>query len=95
MSLSEQEVQRIAKLARIKLSNTQVAAAKTELNQILMMLESLCAINTEGVVPMSHAQEVSLYMRTDQVTETNQREIFQKLAPQIENGLYLVPKVIE
>jgi aspartyl-tRNA(Asn)/glutamyl-tRNA(Gln) amidotransferase subunit C len=95
MSLSEQDIQRIAKLARIKLSPPQLATAKTELNQILALLENLRAINTEGVVPMSHAQDVSLSMRADQVSETNQRDAFQSIAPQTEKGLYLVPKVIE
>ena len=95
MSLSEQDVQRIAKLARIKLSHPQLVRAKTELNQILTMLESLRAINTEGVAPMSHAQDLSLSLRADKVTETNQRDAFQKIAPQTDKGLYLVPQVIE
>lgn len=95
MSLSEQDVQRIARLARIELSGAQPELVKNELNQILDMIESLRAIDTEGVVPMSHAQDVSLRTRPDAVSETSQRDAFQKIAPQVENGLYLVPKVIE
>lgn len=95
MSLSESDVQRIAKLARIQLSSPQLATAKTELNQILNMIENLCAIDTTDVVPMSHAQDISLPTRPDCVTEVDQRAAFQRTAPQVADGLYLVPKVIE
>jgi aspartyl-tRNA(Asn)/glutamyl-tRNA(Gln) amidotransferase subunit C len=59
------------------------------------MISALCAIDTAGVEPMSHAQDVSLHLRADIVTETNQRDLFQRIAPQTEKGLYLVPQVIE
>ena len=95
MSLTEQDVQRVAKLARIRLSQQGLTKMQTELSHILTMLEKLRTINTEGVSPMSHAQDIILRTRRDCVTEKNQRDLFQQNAPQTEDGLYLVPKVIE
>lgn len=95
MSLTEQDVQRVAKLARIRLSQQGLSKMQTELSHILTMLEKLRTIDTEGVAPMSHAQDIILHARKDCVTEDNQRTLFQQNAPQTEDGLYLVPKVIE
>ena len=66
-----------------------------QLNDILAMVDQMAAVDTEGVEPMSHPQEVMQRLRVDGVTETDQREAFQAIAPQVEDGLYLVPKVIE
>ena len=66
-----------------------------QLNDILAMVDEMSAVDTDGVEPMSHPQEVTQRLRADRVTEADQREIFQSLAPAVEDGLYLVPKVIE
>lgn len=95
MSLTEQDVQSIAKLARIRLSNQDLSIMQKELSNILSMLEKLNTIPTEGVIPMLHAKDITIRPRPDVVSEKNQRELFQQTAPQTENGLYLVPKVIE
>lgn len=95
MALSLDEVRRAAMLARIEVSQTEVEAVQQKLNGIFAMIEQMQAINTEGVAPMAHAQDLVLRLRDDVVTETDQRALFQSVAPQVEGGLYLVPKVIE
>jgi aspartyl-tRNA(Asn)/glutamyl-tRNA(Gln) amidotransferase subunit C len=95
MALSLDEVRRAAMLARIEVSQTEVEAVQQKLNGIFAMIEQMQAINTEGVAPMAHAQDLVLRLRDDVVTETDQRALFQSVAPQVEAGLYLVPKVIE
>ena len=95
MALSPDEVRRIAMLARIELSGPEVLAAQAQLNAIFALIEKLQAADTRVVEPMSHAGDASLRLREDAVTETDQRERFQAIAPQIEQGLYLVPRVIE
>ena len=68
---------------------------REQINDILAMVDQMSAVDTTGVAPMSHPQEMTQRLRADRVTETDQRELFQKLAPAVEDGLYLVPKVIE
>ncbi len=95
MSLDRSDVQHIAHLARLSLDDAQVDAYLGDLNAILHLVEQLQAVDTEGVSPMAHPQDLAQRLRPDEVTEPNQREKFQALAPAVENGLYLVPKVIE
>ncbi|AMO37944.1 Aspartyl/glutamyl-tRNA(Asn/Gln) amidotransferase subunit C [Thauera humireducens] len=95
MSLSNEQVGHIARLARIALSDAEVDATRAKLNGIFDLIEQMQAVDTTGVEPMSHPQELATRLREDVVTETNRREAFQKVAPQTEAGLYLVPKVIE
>jgi aspartyl-tRNA(Asn)/glutamyl-tRNA(Gln) amidotransferase subunit C len=95
MSLSIDDVKRIAKLARVRVTETEAAAYQTQLNGIFGLIEKMQAADTAGVEPMSHAQDLSQRLRADAVTEPNRRQAFQAVAPQTENGLYLVPKVIE
>ncbi|KIA81095.1 Asp-tRNA(Asn)/Glu-tRNA(Gln) amidotransferase subunit GatC [Chromobacterium amazonense] len=95
MSLTHQDVARIAKLARIDVSEAEIAATADQLNNIFGLIEKMQGVNTDGIEPMAHPQDVSLRLRDDVVTETNQRERFQAVAPQVEKGLFLVPKVIE
>ena len=95
MSLSIDDVKRIARLARIRVSEDEAAGYQTRLNGIFGLIESMQAVDTAGVEPMSHAQDLAQRLRPDAVTEPNRREAFQAVAPQTENGLYLVPKVIE
>ena len=66
-----------------------------QLTGIFGLIEDMQAVNTDGVEPMSHAQDVMLRLRDDEVTESDQHALFQSIAPQVEAGLYLVPKVIE
>jgi aspartyl-tRNA(Asn)/glutamyl-tRNA(Gln) amidotransferase subunit C len=93
--LSLQDVQRIAHLARLELSADEAAAMQQQMNAILAMVDQMAAVDTRGVEPMSHPQEVTQPYREDVVTERDSREAFQAIAPQVEDGLYLVPKVIE
>ena len=95
MSLSTQDVEKIARLARLAATSPEVETARAQLSGIFDLIADMQAVDTEGIEPMSHAQDVSQRLREDKVTETNQREAFQAVAPQIEAGLYLVPKVIE
>ena len=95
MPLDLEVVRRIAMLARIEISDAEAIATRDQLNGILNMIESMRALNTEGIEPMAHAQDVVLRLRDDRVSETDQHEVFQSIAPQVEGSLYLVPKVIE
>ena len=104
MALSIEDIKKIAHLARIEVNDSDAAATLTKLTGILGLIEQMQAVNTEGIVPMSHSQDVVQRLREDVVTQTNQREVFQQIAPAlgngsteraVDNGLYLVPKVIE
>jgi aspartyl-tRNA(Asn)/glutamyl-tRNA(Gln) amidotransferase subunit C len=101
MSLTNADVQKIARLARLAMTEAEIAAARSQLSGIFDLIAEMQAVDTKGVTPMSHAQDVSQRLRDDKVTEINQRELFQSLAPQnkgspqVEAGLYLVPQVIE
>ena len=95
MSLSLDDVRRIAHLARIEVTDAEAAAVQGELNGILGLVGELQAADTRGIEPMSHARDVGLRLREDAVTEADQHRAFQAIAPQVEADLYLVPKVIE
>jgi aspartyl-tRNA(Asn)/glutamyl-tRNA(Gln) amidotransferase subunit C len=95
MSLSSDDVRRIAHLARLAVTDQEVERARNQLNGFFSMIEAMRAVDTKGIEPMAHAVDVVQRLREDRVTESNQRELFQALAPEVENGLYLVPKVIE
>ncbi len=95
MSLSVDEVKKIAHLARIEISEAEALATRQQLNDIFAVIGQMQAVNTEGIEPMSHAQDLMLRLRDDVVTERDQHALFQSTAPQVEGGLYLVPKVIE
>ena len=95
MSLTEADVKRMAHLARIEIEAKEVTPMLAQLSNILGLVEQMQAVDTTGVAPMAHAQDVSLRLREDRVTETDQHQAFQAIAPQVEAGLYLVPKVIE
>jgi len=95
VSLSLEEVKRIAHLARIEISAAEAVQTQGQLNDIFRLIESMRAVDTEGIAPMSHAQDLMLRLREDAVTESDQHRLFQSVAPQVEGGLYLVPKVIE
>ncbi len=95
MSLSQDDVKRIAALARIEIDDAQAQATQTQLNTIFDLIAAMQAVDTGGIAPMAHAQEVFQRLRDDAVTETDRHAVFQAIAPAVENGLYLVPKVIE
>lgn len=93
--LSLEQVRRIADLARLELAEPELAAMQHELNGIFGLVDQMAAVDTEGVEPMSHPQAQMQRLRPDDVTERDRRAEFQAIAPQVEDGLYLVPKVIE
>jgi aspartyl-tRNA(Asn)/glutamyl-tRNA(Gln) amidotransferase subunit C len=95
MSLSLDDVSRIARLARIEISAAEAEQTRDQLNNILAFVEQLQAVNTDGIEPMAHAVDVVQRLREDRVTEADRRDAFQAIAPEAEAGLYLVPKVIE
>lgn len=95
MSLTLEQVRRIAHLARIEVSDAEAQATLGHLNGIFALIEEMQAVDTRGVEPMAHAQDLAQRLREDRVSETDQRAAFQAVAPETENGLYLVPKVIE
>jgi aspartyl-tRNA(Asn)/glutamyl-tRNA(Gln) amidotransferase subunit C len=95
MSLTLEEVRRIAHLARVEISDAEAGQVQQQLNGIFRLIEQMQAVDTRGVEPMAHARDLTLRLREDKVTETDQRRLFQSVAPQVEGGLYLVPKVIE
>lgn len=98
MSLTLEQVRRIAHLARIEVSDAEAQATVGHLNGIFALIEEMQAVDTAGVEPMAHAQDLAQRLRDDRVTESSaleQRAAFQAIAPETEGGLYLVPKVIE
>ena len=95
MSLSLEQVRRVAQLARIEISDAEAESTLGHLNGIFSLIEKMQAVDTRGVEPMAHAQDLSQRLRPDAVTEPDQRAAFQAVAPEVEAGLYLVPKVIE
>ena len=95
MPLSLEQVHRIAELARIGISDADSRAVQSQLNDIFELIGKMRKVPTEGVEPMTHPQGAALRLRDDKVTEGDQRERFLGLAPQAQQGLYLVPKVIE
>jgi aspartyl-tRNA(Asn)/glutamyl-tRNA(Gln) amidotransferase subunit C len=99
MSLTPDQLQRIALLARIEVSPEEASGVADRLNQVLGLIDQLQAVDTRGIEPMSHALDAQLAvqqrLRPDAVTEADRRADYQAVAPAVEQGLYLVPKVIE
>lgn len=95
MTLTPDDVARIAQLARIEISPQEAADVHAKLDAIFAMINELASVDTTGIEPMSHAQDMTMRLRDDQVTETDQHAKFQQLAPALEDGLYLVPRVVE
>lgn len=95
MSLTLLDVKRVATLARIAVNDDEAVAYQQQLNGIFGLIAEMQAVDTTGVEPMSHAQDLSQRLRDDVVTEVDQHEKFQAIAPQVAAGLYLVPQVIE
>ena len=95
MSLTRDDVKRAARLARIAIDEREADEVLVQLDRIFGLIAEMQAVDVSGVEPMAHAQDVTLRLREDEVTEPDQRELSQSIAPKVEDGLYLVPKVIE
>ena len=95
MALSSADVQRIAYLARIEITPEEANDMRAKLDRIFGLIETMRAVDTAGIVPMAHAQDVVLPLREDVVSEIDRRELYQSVAPAVQSGLYLVPKVVE
>jgi len=95
MSFSSDDVTRLARLARIDLADDETRDVRAKLDAIFGLIDALQAIDTTDVEPMAHAQDVSMPLRDDAVTDENRRDRYQAQAPAVANGLYIVPKVIE
>jgi aspartyl-tRNA(Asn)/glutamyl-tRNA(Gln) amidotransferase subunit C len=100
MSLNLTDIERLAKLAQLDLTAQQSSDALDKLNSIFALVEQMKAVDTTGVEPLAHPiaawrDDLALRLREDVATETNQRKAYQQPAPSVQDGLYLVPKVIE
>ncbi len=95
MSVEQSDIEKIARLARIRIDDSSVPEVASRINDILAMVDAMGAVDTDGVEPMANPLDAGQRLRPDTVTESDQRERFQAIAPQAEDGLYLVPRVIE
>ena len=95
MSLSPADIRKLGVLARLEITQAEIDDVVAKLTEIVAMVDELKAAATEDVEPMAHPLDRSQRLRVDEVTEENQRDLFQQNAPSVERGLYLVPKVIE
>ena len=95
MALERSDVEKIAHLARLGSNDADLPRTTEALNSMLGLIDQMQAVDTTGIEPLAHPLEASQRLRADVVTETNHREAYQSIAPAVENGLYLVPKVIE
>jgi len=95
MALTLDDVLRLAHLARIDIDATAAREVHAKLDAIFTLINELQAIDTTGIAPMSHAQDVSAPLRDDAITESDHHADYQRGAPAVEDGLYLVPRVIE
>jgi aspartyl-tRNA(Asn)/glutamyl-tRNA(Gln) amidotransferase subunit C len=99
MSLNPSDIDRLANLARLELTETEAARIQSQMNDFFAIVEKMRAVNTTGIEPLAHpvatTQDIALRLRDDLVSEPNQRDANQQNAPALEQGLFLVPKVIE
>ena len=95
MAIEQDEIEKIAELARIRIGDDQIGQVTQRITEILGMVDQLQAVDTSDVEPMANPLDAIQRLRADAVTEVNRREDFQAIAPAVENGLYLVPKVID
>ena len=95
MSLTTDDVKKIAHLARLNMPEKDVAPITNQLSNILNFVEQMNQADTSNIEAVAHSLDLNQRLRPDNVTEPNQRDAFQKIAPKVEAGLYLVPKVIE
>jgi aspartyl-tRNA(Asn)/glutamyl-tRNA(Gln) amidotransferase subunit C len=95
VTISRADIEKVAVLARIRLDDEQIPALENDLSNIISLVDQLSAANTDNVEPLAHPLDAVQRLRADEVTESNQRDAFQAIAPATESGLYLVPRVIE
>jgi len=95
MTLKNEDVRNIAQLARLQIDDSTIEQLTSDLSNILALAEQMKAMDTTNVIPMAHPMDAIQRLRDDEVTETNQRDKFQGIAPDVENGFYRVPRVIE
>lgn len=95
MTIERTDIEKLAELARISITEQNITATARSLSEILALVDQLQAVDTAGVVPMAHPLDATQRLRVDRVTEPNQRDEFLALAPSTEGGLYLVPQVID
>ncbi|MCO1333779.1 Asp-tRNA(Asn)/Glu-tRNA(Gln) amidotransferase subunit GatC [Microbulbifer sp. OS29] len=95
MAVDTQTVEKLAELARIAISKQTIEEVSNRLGDVLQLVDQLQAVNTDGIAPMAHPLDEIQVLRADKITESNNRKDFLELAPQTEDGLYLVPKVID
>jgi aspartyl-tRNA(Asn)/glutamyl-tRNA(Gln) amidotransferase subunit C len=95
MALTLDEVHRIARLARIAIDDAEAEHTLARLNEVFDLIGQLQSVDTTGVEPMTHAEDIALRLRPDEPDEPNRRDDYQRHAPAVERGLYLVPRVIE
>ena len=95
MAFDKSEVSKVAQLARLKITDEDIDDIEIRITEILLLIDQMQLVDTDSVVPMSHPLDGKQILRSDTVSEENHRDELQKLAPKVENGLFLVPKVIE
>lgn len=95
MAVDRSDIAKLAELARIAISENTADQVAHSISDVLALVDQLQAVNTDGVVPMAHPLDAVQRLRADEITEPNQREQFQAIAPATQDGLYLVPQVIE
>ena len=95
MEVTEEVVQHIAELAQLKVAASDLESLSAGMRNILELAGQMQSVNTEGVVPVSNPLDATQRLRTDEVTETDQHQLYQSVAPETEAGLYLVPRVVE
>jgi aspartyl-tRNA(Asn)/glutamyl-tRNA(Gln) amidotransferase subunit C len=95
MALDKTEIEKIAHLARLHIDESETEEVATRITDILTLIDQMQSVDTEAVEPLAHPLDLVQRLRADEITEDNQRDRLQKLAPASEDGLYLVPKVLE
>lgn len=95
MALDNETVHNIARLARLKIDDSEISDYRASLGRILDLVAQMEAVDTHGIEPMTHPFDATMRLRSDEVCESDQRDKFQAIAPNAERGLYLVPKVID
>jgi aspartyl-tRNA(Asn)/glutamyl-tRNA(Gln) amidotransferase subunit C len=95
MAIEQDEIEKVAELARIRISEDELGQVTDRITEILQMMDRLQTVDTDNVEPMANPMDATQQLRPDEVTEGNRRDAFQKIAPSVEDGLYLVPKVID
>lgn len=95
MSLTHADIHKIAHLARLDIEDNKLDALTQDLNQIMDLVATMSETDTAHIEPLAHPLDEKQTLRPDQITETNQREHFQQIAPAVKAGLYIVPQVID